>query len=92
MVVLLAPNCELESGFNLVVRKINSILKQVGNNAVIYGQAKTIDAFTTLNKDKKREFYNIMHVFRAEQKNSTGSITNTMTNITTTTISQDCSR
>lgn len=62
IVLLLAPNSELESGFNLVIRKINAILKQVGNNAVVYGQQKTIDAFTTLNKDKKREFYNYLIV------------------------------
>jgi hypothetical protein len=61
-VVLLAPNSELESGFNLVVRKINAILKQVGSIALVYGQQKTIDAFTTLNKDKKREFYNYLIV------------------------------
>jgi Kef-type K+ transport system membrane component KefB len=62
IIVLLAPNCELESGFNLVVRKINSVLKQMGSNAIIYGQQKTIDAFTLLNKDKKREFYNYLIV------------------------------
>jgi hypothetical protein len=62
IVVLLSPNAELESGFNLVVRKINSILKQMGSNAVVYGEQKTIDAFTTLNKDKKREFYNYLMV------------------------------
>jgi Kef-type K+ transport system membrane component KefB len=62
IVVLLTPNSELESGFNLVVRKINSILKQMGSNVVVYGQQKTIDAFTVLNKDKKREFYNYLMV------------------------------
>jgi Kef-type K+ transport system membrane component KefB len=62
IIVLLAPNCELESGFNLVVRKINSVLKQMGSNAIIYGQQKTIEAFTALNKDKKREFYNYLIV------------------------------
>ena len=62
IIVLLAPNSELESGFNLVVRKINSVLKQMGSNAIIYGEQKTIDAFTTLNKDKKREFYNYLMV------------------------------
>lgn len=62
IVVLLAPNAELESGFNLVVRKINAVLKQMGSNAIVYGQKKTIDAFTILNKDKKREFYNYLMV------------------------------
>ena len=62
IIVLLSPNSELESGFNLVVRKINAILKQVGSNAVVYGQQKTIDAFTSLNKDRKREFYNYLIV------------------------------
>lgn len=60
IIVLLAPNAELESGFNLVVRKINSILRQMGSNAMIYGQQKTIEAFTGLIKDKKREFYNYL--------------------------------
>ncbi|MES2568391.1 MAG: cation:proton antiporter [Bacteroidota bacterium] len=60
--VLLSPNSELESGFNLVARKINAILKQMGNNPIIYGQSKTIDAFTTLINDKKREFYNYIVV------------------------------
>lgn len=62
IIVLLSPNSELESGFNLVVRKINAILKQVGSYAVVYGQQKTIDAFTSLNKDRKREFYNYLIV------------------------------
>ena len=62
VIVLLAPNSELESGFNLVIRKINTILKQIGSNGIVYGQQKTIDAFTTLNKDKKREFYNYLMV------------------------------
>ena len=62
VIVLLAPNSELESGFNLVIRKINAILKQIGNNGIVYGQQKTINAFTNLNKDKKREFYNYLMV------------------------------
>ncbi len=62
IVVLLAPNSELESGFNLVVRKINSVLKQMGSNVKVYGQQKTIEAFTGLIKDKKREFYNYLMV------------------------------
>ncbi len=57
ILVLLTPNAELESGFNLVVRKISIILKQMGSQAVIYGQEKTIEAFAKLNQDKKREYY-----------------------------------
>ncbi|MCD6017194.1 MAG: cation:proton antiporter [Bacteroidetes bacterium] len=60
--VLLSPNSELESGFNLVARKINAILKQMGNNPIIYGQSKTIDAFSALINDRKREFYNYIIV------------------------------
>ena len=62
LVVVLTPNAELESGFNLVSKKINAILKQVGVNSVIYGQQKTIDAFTSIIKDKKREFYNYLMI------------------------------
>jgi len=57
IIVLLTPNAELESGFNLVVRKIGIILKQMGSQALIYGQQKTIEAFAKLNHDKKQEFY-----------------------------------
>jgi Kef-type K+ transport system membrane component KefB len=60
--VLLSPNSELESGFNLVARKINAMLKQMGNNPVVYGQAKSIEAFSSLINDKKREFYNYVIV------------------------------
>lgn len=62
VILLLSPNAELESGFNLVVRKINAILKQLGSNTKVYGQKKTIDAFATLAKDKKRDFYNYLIV------------------------------
>lgn len=62
VILVLTPNAELESGFNLVVRKINTILKQIGTGSVIYGQQKTIDAFIKLVNDKKKEFYNYLTV------------------------------
>lgn len=55
--VVLTPNAELENGFPLIARKINSLLKQVGNNKVIYAEQKTIDAFARVVNDRKREFY-----------------------------------
>ncbi len=58
VIVLLTPNAELESGFNLVVKKLNALLKQTGNQTLIYGQQKTITAYTALVGDKKKEFYN----------------------------------
>ncbi|MES2133240.1 MAG: cation:proton antiporter [Bacteroidota bacterium] len=58
VVVLLTPNAELESGFNLLVKKLNALLKQIGNQTIVYGQEKTLSAFTTLILDKKRDFYN----------------------------------
>ena len=62
VILVLTPNAELESGFNLVVRKINMILKQIGTGSIIYGQQKTIDAFIKLVNDKKKEFYNYLTV------------------------------
>lgn len=58
VVVLLTPNAELESGFNLLVKKLNALLKQIGNQTIIYGQQKTLAAFTALILDKKKDFYN----------------------------------
>lgn len=57
VIVVLSPNAELESAFHLVVRKINAILKQVGEIDKIYGQEKTLEAFRLLVKDKKKELY-----------------------------------
>lgn len=57
IIVILTTNGELESGFNLVARKINALLKQIGSQTLVYGQQKTIDAFAALIQDKKKEFY-----------------------------------
>ena len=62
LIVVLSPNAELEFGFNLVAKKINTIMKQIGSTATIYGQQKTIDSFVKLINDKKREFYNYLMI------------------------------
>lgn len=62
VVVILAPNAELESGFNLMVRKINATLKQIGNNSKVLGQQKTINEFCTLINDRKKDFYNYLTI------------------------------
>ncbi|MEI6019749.1 MAG: cation:proton antiporter [Bacteroidota bacterium] len=43
--VFLSPNAELESGFVRSVYKINSILKQLGNQSQIYGTTDTLNVF-----------------------------------------------
>ncbi len=62
IIVLLTPNAELENGFNLVVKKLNALLKQIGNHTTIYAQQKTIEAFTGLIQDRKKEFYSYIIV------------------------------
>jgi len=62
VIVIMSPNAELESGFNLVARKINSVLKQVGTLALVFAQGKTTQAFCNLINDKKREFYNYITI------------------------------
>lgn len=62
VIVIMSPNAELESGFNLVARKINSILKQVGTQSMVFAPKKTSSAFSSLINDKKREFYNYITV------------------------------
>lgn len=66
IIVVLSPNAELENGFNLVVRKINAILKQLSSQTLVYGQTKTIDVFAELIKDKKKEFYDYLNVLNYE--------------------------
>jgi Kef-type K+ transport system membrane component KefB len=62
VVVVLSPNAELENAFHLVTRKISAILKQVGEIDVIYGQPKTIDAFSLSVNDRKKELYQYISV------------------------------
>jgi len=74
VIVVLSPNAELESGFNLVAKKINSILKQVGTSSTVYGQQKTIEAFVKLANDKKREFYNYLIVNSFDDSDITDAV------------------
>lgn len=74
VIVVLSPNAELESGFNLVAKKINSVLKQVGTSSTVYGQQKTIEAFVTLANDKKREFYNYLIVNNFDDNDITETV------------------
>ncbi len=62
IVIVLTPNAEVENGFTSIVNKINAIIKQIGNEAVLYAPEKTIKAFSEIIKDKKREFYNYISV------------------------------
>ncbi len=62
IVVILTPNCELENGFTRIATKINSLLKQLGRSAVIYGLETTIQEFANLNNDKKKQFYKYITV------------------------------
>lgn len=66
IVVVMAPNAELENGFNLVVKKINAILKQLSSATCVYGQGKTIAAFADLIKDRKKDFYDYRNVTNYE--------------------------
>jgi Kef-type K+ transport system membrane component KefB len=62
VIVVLSPNAELENAFHLVARKISAVLKQVGEIDKIYGQSKTIDAFSLSVNDRKKELYQYISV------------------------------
>ena len=55
--VILSPNSELESGFSRSINKINSIITQIGNEVFIYGTANTLEVFTNIINDKKKNIY-----------------------------------
>lgn len=65
IVVVLTPNAELENGFIRLTGKLNSLLKQIGNESYVYGFKNTLDCFCTEIGDKKRVFfkYNILESF-----------------------------
>ncbi|MCW3078435.1 MAG: sodium/hydrogen exchanger [Bacteroidetes bacterium] len=57
VIVILSPNAELENGFYRVSTKISVLLKQIGQEASIYGQPGTINDFSGVINDKKKAFY-----------------------------------
>lgn len=67
VIVILTPNAELENGFATISQKLNLLIKQVGNPVNVYGPKKTIDAFTQLINDRKKEFYNYSYVSEFEE-------------------------
>jgi Kef-type K+ transport system membrane component KefB len=58
VIVILSPNAELENGFFRAVGKLNTLLKQIGQETIIYGLPETIQDFCVVIEDKKRNFYN----------------------------------
>ncbi len=65
IVVVLTPNAELENGFLRLAGKLNSLLKQIGNESQIYGFENTLNYFSSEIGDKKKVFfkYNVIENF-----------------------------
>lgn len=57
LIVLLTPNAELENGFARSALKINTLLKQLGSNVLVYGFESTLKDFSAIVGDKKQAFY-----------------------------------
>ncbi|MGZ4091228.1 MAG: universal stress protein, partial [Bacteroidia bacterium] len=62
VIVVLAPNAELENGFYRACAKINILLKQIGQDITIYGLEETLNDFSIVLNDKKRSFYKYVEV------------------------------
>ncbi|MGZ4099300.1 MAG: cation:proton antiporter domain-containing protein, partial [Bacteroidia bacterium] len=62
VIVVLAPNAELENGFYRASAKINILLKQIGQDITIYGLEETLNDFSIVLNDKKRSFYKYVEV------------------------------
>lgn len=71
IIVVLSPNAELENGFYRSALKINTILKQLGNNTVIYGLSSTLKDFSTIVGDKKKNFFEYSEVSGFEEFDAT---------------------
>ena len=57
VIVVLTPNAELEPTFKRTCIKINRILKQVGKEAFVYGEEKTLFVFKNHILDKNGSMY-----------------------------------
>jgi len=62
IIVILSPNAELENGFYRACSKINILLKQLGNEAIIYGVNETLNDFSIVAGDKKKNFFKYIPV------------------------------
>jgi Kef-type K+ transport system membrane component KefB len=57
VLVVFTPNATLEPGFKRSIIKVIGILKQIGNNSVIFADYKTTTQFKTTINDKNSSFY-----------------------------------
>lgn len=62
VLVILPPNAEFESGFVRASAKINLLLKQIGNNASVYGTHSTLRNFAMAIGDRKQVFFRYSEV------------------------------
>jgi Kef-type K+ transport system membrane component KefB len=62
ILVVLTPNAELESGFARSVFKINTMLRQTGSSASVYGLDSTLTAFSHIVNDRKKMYYDYVPV------------------------------
>ncbi len=67
LIVILSPNAELENGFYRACSKINVLLKQLGNDTTIYGLKDTLNDFSVVAGDKKKNFYKYVTVTSFEE-------------------------
>ncbi|MGZ3863453.1 MAG: cation:proton antiporter domain-containing protein [Bacteroidia bacterium] len=67
IVVWITPNACLELSFKRTAQKIIMLLKQIGENHVIFANEKTIEQFKAVVNDKEGSFYNYRIVESVEQ-------------------------
>lgn len=69
VIVILTPNAELENGFVRSALKISILMKQLGENSIVFGTETTIEAFAKVIGDKKRSFYKYLVLDTVEEIN-----------------------
>lgn len=74
LVVLLTPNAERENGFARSVSRINTLLRQLGGNALIYGFQETLNHFATSIGDRRQGFYQYCPIHTFEDFEPIGSV------------------
>ena len=67
IVVWITPNACLELSFKRTAQKIMMLLKQIGENHVIFADEKTLEQFKNIVNDKEGNFYNYKTVDSLEQ-------------------------
>jgi Kef-type K+ transport system membrane component KefB len=66
LIIVLSPNAELENGFFRISSKLHLLMKQLGDEKIIYGSPQTLTDFSLIIGDRKKQIFKYNEVLDFE--------------------------